>query len=191
MSITEAFYGVGRPSRARKIIFHVIYLTFALALYGYWEDFIPTHGWNSYGSIIAATLSVVATALFIWAYSTGRAQFKSGISRFGKVFAYSLLPIIVFGFVWFAVVHGVAAGLTFAIGEASTAKVMTWKEAHHSRRSCDYRLYAKELEAAFPKYICLSEKEYTSLPQRTEVTLFGLRSSLGFKIKSWGNESAK
>ena len=169
----------------RKTVIAAIWLTMALALYGGWADFIPSRDWSSAGSVIAAALSFAATVLFVFAYSTGRARFKPGSSRLMKGGCYLAIPFMLFGFIWFAIVHGAASCFTLAFGNPAATDVVAWKEVSRSRRTCDHRLRTKELGPGFQFYVCISEHEYSALPERSTVTFTGLRSPLGFAITSW------
>lgn len=182
MSITKALYGTDTPSRMRKNICTLALAIIILAFYGAWESFIPSHDWSNHGSTAALVFSAISTIVILWPHATGRTQLKPRTPLYIKLFIPLLLPIMFFGFTWYALVRGAASGITHFIGQPSTIQVTAWKEKHSSRRSCDYRLRAEELKK---EYICLSEKEFSALPNRSEVTLFGLQSQLGFTITSW------
>lgn len=153
-----------------------------LAFYGAWKSFIPSDDWSNHGSTLAVVFSVVFTIAILWPHATGRTQLKSETPLYAKLFIPLLLPIMIFGFTWYALVRGAASGITQLIGQPSTIQVTAWKEKRSSRRSCNYRLRAEELKK---DYICLSEEEFSSLPSRIEATLFGMKSQLGFTITSW------
>lgn len=189
MSLMKKFYGAEEPSLTRLAVISSVYVALGLFFYGAWADFVPSPSWSRGGLIASGIISVSASVAIVFAYSTGKANFRPGTSRFMKAFSYLMIPWVIFGLSWGGVVHGIGAVYTETMGTPMAFKISASKKIKNSFRSCDYRLYATELDTAFPEYLCITESEYSSLPMKVEMTLWGKRSGLGFSA-SWHVGSA-
>lgn len=189
MSFEKIYYGVEDASASRRRTVNLGYAVILLVFYGCWTDFVPSASWFRAGLFIALAASAVCTIFFIYAYATGKASFRQGVSALKKGACYLILPLIFFGLIWVAVVHGIGSALTHVLGSQADLKVHADKEAGYNRRSCDFRIRAAELKGKFPPYLCVSESQYARLPARSEIILHGRKSALGFRVRSWQSKS--
>ena len=187
MSFSKAYYGAESPSLARRLTVQLMTVTLVAAFYGGWADFIPAEVWSRTGRFIAIGASAVCSPVLIFAHATGkiRAKIQQGTSALLRAVCYLLIPLFLFGFFWLAVVHGVGASVTSLLGAKADVALVARKEFRRSSRSCDFRLKATELRRALPPYLCLSETQYTTLPEESEISLHGRKSTFGFMIDSW------
>ncbi len=184
MSLMKSFYGAEEPSLTRLAVFSLLYVFMGLFFYGMWADFVPSPSWSRTGLIASGIISVSASAVLVFVYSTGKASFRPGTSRFMKAFSYLVMPLVFFCISWGGVVHGIGAVYTETIGTPVELKISASKKIKKSFRFCDYRLYAPKLDTAFPEYLCITESEYSSLPTKFEMTLRGKKTGFGFSA-SW------
>jgi hypothetical protein len=188
MSLSRIFYGEVNPSREKKAL--IIYLTFCMAsaFYGMYADFVPSDTWKEIGFISSSVISVPITFLTWWSYGTGRINFKYGISLAAKIFASLVMPLIMYGFLYVGVIHGIGAISVMALGEKTSVTMEFTKEKRNSRKSCDYRLKNPEMKNAFPAYLCTNEEFYKQGNKKVSLIVTGYKSKMGLYIASYNEK---
>jgi hypothetical protein len=184
MSWKDKLYGVRQPSTQRVVILNFIIITCGLWWYGWQADFVPSSKWSELGMHISIASTAIFISSYYWALATGRTDFRQGTSAALKILVILFLPVIIFFFFLISITHGIADIATQAFG---TDKILTAELSKHhqySRRSCQYRLNGYEIENAMPNYICVSEAEYSSLPEVGTYLLQTKETSLGLHISS-------
>jgi hypothetical protein len=175
------------PSKTYKRNIIAILIVVALMFFGVYCDFIPSKIWLEIGSIISAIVSLLITSIVWWRHWTGRhvINYKNIKSKPTRIFCtYLFLPLVAFMFIWVAMVHGLASGITIIIGKPKEETTALITKYTSSTRGCDYRLEGEYLNKAFPSYICINRERYEMLPKNVSVKLSGKETDFGFLVQS-------
>ena len=179
MSWKDAIYGDGNITTL-----NLLCITMALGFYGAWADFIPSLAWAEIGLSLAIAVTMISISIYYWALFTGRAKVNEKASPTLKAMVILLLPAIAFALAYLAVIHGVGAIATQALGKSTELTTELSKRYVQSRKSCEYRLEGPFLAKAFPNYICISESKFSSLPETTKYTLKVNKTKMATHIKN-------
>ena len=93
------------------------------------------------------------------------------------------------GFIWCALAHGVAGGVTRMLGDAAFLPPVQMHTVHRRRRrECDYQLRGGPMTGFLFDHLCTSSAYYEAHPRhRVEVALGGFRGRLGFYVTQFGH----
>ncbi|MBD9482140.1 hypothetical protein IB229_04105 [Pseudomonas sp. PDM14] len=185
MSWKIALYGAEEAPKIKIIVINAIFVTMLLGGYGWWADFVPSSEWSEIGFNLALAATAILTPIYYLALLTGRTKFQPKTSTPVKILAVFLLPALIFIFPLLAITHGLGDIATQIFGHEAELTVELSKEQRQSRKSCNYRLEGYAIEKAQPDHICISEKEFNTLPRTGEYILHTKQTQLGVHIKSF------
>jgi hypothetical protein len=104
-------------------------------------------------------------------------------SKLTRTLIIPFAPIFIFGLFWVNFAISAPHLYTVIFGTEGIRNDVIRKDKHHSRRSCDYRLEPKSIDAIF-FHFCISEEFYNRLP---DGDLYGelvvKESSLGYAVE--------
>ena len=175
------YFGTENPTRGHRIAIHSIIAVLTLVAYGYWNDFIPEERWSWWGLYASAVAAAMLTGWLMW---LGISRRNPGFT--GNVVALAALSPLMFvalgGFLWMALVHGVAGAYTRLLGTREV-EVATVRLEYRYGRECHYQARGRRLDYALPGHLCVRSLYYDSLPGHlVDVELHGQRSVFGFNV---------
>src|SRR5690348_17498029 len=120
----------------------------ALAFYGGWIDFLPEPWVERSSFYVALVLGVAVTVWLAWVNLTGRNEaYQGGTAK--MLLAAPFCAALAAGFIWCALAHGVAGGVTRMLGDAAFLPPVQMHTVHRRRRrECDYQLRGAPLPAS-------------------------------------------
>lgn len=183
MGLNTLYFGVEASSRTRRVAVHVTLSVFALAFYGVWIDFLP-EPWVERTSLYASVIAGVMIAAWLaWANISGRNEAYRG-GKVRMLLAAPFCAIVAAGFIWCALAHGVAGGVTRMWGGEAFLQPAQMHTVHSLQRwECDYRLKGGPMDSFLFDHLCISSTYYGAHPRhRVEVELKGWRGSMGFYV---------
>lgn len=188
MGWNTLYYGVPAPSRGRRIAIHGTLIVMALAFYGGWIDFLPEPWVERSSFYVALVLGVAVTVWLAWVNLTGRNEaYQGGTAK--MLLAAPFCAALAAGFIWCALAHGVAGGVTRMLGDAAFLPPVQMHTVHRRRRrECDYQLRGGPMTGFLFDPLCTSSAYYEAHPRhRVEVALGGFRGRLGFYVTQFGH----
>ncbi len=181
----KKLFDAERPSKLRLGVMLFIYSTMILAVHGWWADFVPSTNWSGLGFYAAIISTIIFIVIYCISFTLGFTKLKENISLSYKLLSLIIIPALIFCFFWLSIVHGAGNIATKAFGHEGFLIMELSKSHHNNRRNCDYQLKGYAIENAMPSHICISEFEYSTLPESGEYTLEVKNSFFGFHINGF------
>ena len=186
MKLIKAFYGSDNPGIQRLLIVNFIYLVLALFFFGSYFDFIASdHWWSINIHTSLAITGLIVIPLYYRMYLLRTTYFLK-LSTSGKLLATIVGPVVIFCFIWVSFIHGAPAIYTLTFGEPHAQVIHVTKNfSNAGKYGCDYRVYSDIFRKSFPKYLCVSRKDYYDKPEDFDVNTKGYRSYFGYYIEKY------
>ena len=185
MNMNQSYWGPPktRTGTLKKL---VIYIILGLSAFGWHSDFVPSDKWLLIGTVTSVILTVLITVEWWIEYRSGRATLRinENATKFKRyIYVYIGIPAVWLSFIWVALTHGLASGVTILFGSPYEITQTLEKEHVTVKFGCDYQLRGNYLKTAVPDYLCISKEYYESGTKTVKIKLSGKNTFLGFLIE--------
>jgi len=178
------YYGISNPSKARRIFIHAFVVLCALAIYGFFTNFVVTDFGAMFG-LVASAISTGGLTFLIWkgTLKGDETYCDRTLTHEKRGGSLTFVPVFLFIVFWLIFSRSVPNLYASVWGDEASAHVYMTKSHSYSRRMCRYRVEGSYVKYP-PWHICVSEADFHRLPERGEMRVSGRETTFGLQVTS-------